>query len=38
MSLPGAEKLHGPQYDAVLKLKYLHQRYGNYLRWVKWKG
>ena len=30
-------KLFGPQYDAVLKLKYLHQRYGNYLRWLKWK-
>ncbi len=31
-------KLHGPMFDDVLKLKYLHQRYTNYLRWLKWKG
>lgn len=31
-------KLHGPMFDDILKLKYLHQRYGNYLRWLKWKG
>jgi MoxR-like ATPase len=31
-------KLHGPMFDDVLKLKYLHQRYTNYLRWLNWKG
>jgi MoxR-like ATPase len=31
-------KLHGPMFDDVLKLKYLHQRYSNYLRWLKWQG
>jgi len=31
-------KLHGPMFDDVLKLKYLHQRYTNYVRWLKWKG
>jgi MoxR-like ATPase len=31
-------KLYGHLYDDVLKLKYLHQRYTNYLRWLKWKG
>lgn len=31
-------KLHGPMYDDILKLKYLHQRYSNYLRWLEWKG
>jgi hypothetical protein len=30
-------KLYGHLYDDVLKLKYLHQRYTNYLRWLKWK-
>jgi MoxR-like ATPase len=24
-------------YDDVLELKYLHQRYTNYLRWLLWK-
>jgi hypothetical protein len=28
-------KLYGHLYDDLLKLKYLHQRYTNYLRWVK---
>ena len=28
-------KLYGHLYDDVLKLKYLHQRYTNYLRWLK---
>ncbi len=27
-------KLHGPVYDDLLKLKYLHQRYTNYRRWL----
>ena len=31
-------KLYGPMFDDVLYLKYLHQRYTNYLRWLKWRG
>jgi hypothetical protein len=31
-------KLYGHVYDDVLKLKYLHQRYTNYVRWLKWKA
>ena len=30
-------KLYGNLFDDVLKLKYLHQRYTNYLRWLKYK-
>jgi MoxR-like ATPase len=30
-------KLYGHLYDDLLKLKYLHQRYTNYLNWLKWK-
>jgi hypothetical protein len=30
-------KLYGNMFDDVLKLKYLHQRYSNYLRWLTWK-
>ena len=30
-------KLYGHIYDDLLKLKYLHQRYTNYLRWLKTK-
>lgn len=30
-------KLYGHMFDDVLKLKYMHQRYTNYLRWLKWK-
>jgi MoxR-like ATPase len=30
-------KLYGHIYDDVLKLKYLHQRYTNYLKWLQWK-
>ncbi len=33
-----AGKLYGHLFDDILKLKYLHQRYTNYLRWLKWKG
>jgi MoxR-like ATPase len=33
-----SRKFYGPMFDDVLKLKYLHQRYTNYLRWLKWKG
>jgi len=28
-------KLYGPLYDDLLKLKYLHQRYTNYLLWLQ---
>jgi MoxR-like ATPase len=28
-------KMYGHLYDDMLKLKYLHQRYTNYLRWLK---
>jgi hypothetical protein len=31
-------KFYGHMYDDVLKLKYFHQRYTNYLRWLLWKG
>jgi MoxR-like ATPase len=31
------KKFYGSQFDDVLKLKYLHQRYTNYLKWLKWK-
>lgn len=30
-------KLYGHVFDDVLKLKYLHQRYTNYLAWLKYK-
>jgi len=30
-------KLYGPMYDDILTLKYLHQRYTNYLRWLESK-
>ncbi len=30
-------KLYGHLFDDILKLKYLHQRYTNYLAWLKWK-
>jgi len=29
-------KLYGHLFDDLLKLKYLHQRYTNYLRWLIW--
>ncbi|HEY9787310.1 MAG TPA: AAA family ATPase [Candidatus Obscuribacterales bacterium] len=32
-----SRKLYGHVYDDVLKLKYLHQRYTNYIAWAKWK-
>ena len=34
----GSRKLYGHMYDDILKLKYLHQRYTNYLRWLTWKN
>jgi MoxR-like ATPase len=32
------KKFHGPMFDDVLSLKYLHQRYSAYLRWLDWKA
>lgn len=29
--------LTGPVYEDVLRLKYLHQRYTNYLKWLQWR-
>jgi MoxR-like ATPase len=29
-------KFHGHVFDDVLQLKYLHQRYTNYLAWLRW--
>jgi MoxR-like ATPase len=31
-------KLYGHMFDDILKLKYFHQRYTNYLKWLQWKG
>ncbi len=31
-------KLYGHIFDDLLKLKYLHQRYTNYLMWLEWKA
>lgn len=28
----------GPTYESIIKLKYLHQRYINYLNWLRWKN
>jgi MoxR-like ATPase len=33
-----SRKFYGHMFDDVLKLKYLHQRYTNYLRWLEWEG
>jgi MoxR-like ATPase len=33
----GSRKLYGNIFDDILKLKYLHQRYTNYIRWLKTK-
>ena len=30
-------KVYGHMYDDLLKLKYLHQRYTNYVKWLQWK-
>lgn len=32
------KKLYGYRHDDILMLKYLHQRYINYRRWLQWKG
>lgn len=34
----GGGKLYGHLFDDILTLKYLHQRYTNYLRWLQWRG
>lgn len=31
-------KLYGYRVDDILKLKYLHQRYVNYKKWLQWKN
>jgi MoxR-like ATPase len=31
-------KLYGTVYDDILVLKHLHQRYTNYLAWLRWQG
>jgi len=36
--LAKATKLYAHVQTDVLKLKYYHQRYSNYLRWLGWKG
>jgi hypothetical protein len=33
-----ASKLLAHVHDDILKLKYFHQRYSNYLRWLDWKA
>jgi MoxR-like ATPase len=33
-----SRKFYGHMFDDVLTLKYLHQRYANYLRWLEWKA
>ncbi|HEY9842969.1 MAG: AAA family ATPase [Candidatus Sericytochromatia bacterium] len=37
-SLLGEGPLTGPVYEDVLRLKYLHQRYTNYLKWLQWRS
>ena len=36
--LTKGRKLYGPLFDDLLALKYLHQRYTNYLRWLRQGG
>lgn len=33
-----SRKLYGHMFDDILKLKYLHQRYTNYLKWLEWRN
>jgi hypothetical protein len=35
-AIAGQGKVYGHLYDDVLALKYVHQRYLNYLAWLKW--
>jgi MoxR-like ATPase len=32
-----SKKLYAHMFDDILKLKYLHQRYTNFLHWLEWK-
>jgi MoxR-like ATPase len=32
-----SRKMYAHMFDDILKLKYLHQRYTNFLRWLEWK-
>ena len=34
--LSKGKKFYGYMFDDVLKLKYFHQRYTNYLKWLRW--
>jgi MoxR-like ATPase len=36
--LAKATKLYAHVHNDLLKLKYYHQRYSNYLRWLTWRG
>ncbi len=36
-AIASGRKLYAATFDDLLTLKYLHQRYTNYLDWVKWK-
>ena len=36
--MSSGKKFYGHMYDDVLHLKYLHQRYTNYARWLTWRG
>lgn len=33
--LAAKNKVYGPIYDEIIHLKYLHQRYTNYLSWLE---
>ncbi|MCX7023004.1 MAG: AAA family ATPase, partial [Spirochaetes bacterium] len=37
-AIASERKLTGPLYDDLLSLKYLHQRWSAYIRWLKWRG
>ncbi len=36
--IASGKKIYGPTFDEILHLKYLHQRYTNYLAWVQTKA
>ncbi len=38
MLLAAAGRVRPAFYDDLLVLKYLHQRYTNYLAWLRWQG
>lgn len=35
---PSGQPISGPVYEDILRLKYLHQRYTNYLKWLQWRS